>query len=111
MSTLFIHTSDIGPGLWIFHGFNTIIMAKSIGSNCVIFQQITIGAYKGNKPIFGDNVVILPGAQVFVKVTIGNNSIVGENAVVTKDMPENCTVVGVPAYIIKKDGVRTIESL
>ena len=111
MSTLFIHTLDIGPGLYIFHGFSTIIMAESIGSNCVIFQQITIGTHKGNKPVIGDNVAILTGAKVFGKVTIGNNSIVGANAVVTKDVPENCTVVGVPAYIIKKDGVRTIQSL
>lgn len=46
------------------------------------------------------------GAKVLGKITIGNNVIIGANAVVVKDVPDNCTIVGVPAYIIKKEGKR-----
>jgi serine O-acetyltransferase len=59
----------------------------------------------------GDNVRIMAGAKVIGNITIGNNSTVGANAVVVKDVPPNCTVVGVPAYIVRRDGVRTHEKL
>lgn len=55
--------------------------------------------------------MICAGAKVLGKVTIGDNSIVGANAVVVKDVPPNCTVVGVPAYIIKRDGKKVHEDL
>ena len=113
MNTLCINTPDIGPGLFILHGFGTIMAAESIGNNCFIFQQVTIGGgwLGDHRPIIGDNVTIYAGAKVLGTITIGNNSLVGANAVVLKDVPANCTVVGVPAYIIKKDGLRTRESL
>ncbi len=112
MSTLYIYTQDIGKGLFIQHGFATIIAAQSIGENCWINQQVTIGyANKEDIPVIGNNVVINSGAKVIGKVEIGNNAIVGANAVVVKNVPQNCTVVGVPAYIIKKDGVKTKERL
>jgi serine O-acetyltransferase len=107
LSTLYIETKSIGPGLFIQHGFSTIISAESIGKNCWINQQVTIGfSNRTDVPILGDNVRITAGAKVIGKIKIGNNSIVGANAVVVKDVPENCTVVGVPASIIKKDGVK-----
>lgn len=112
MSSLFIVTHTIGEGLFIQHGFATVIAAKSIGKNCWINQQVTIG-YTSNTdcPEIGDNVTISAGAKVLGGIKIGNNSIVGANAVVVKNVPENCVVIGVPAYIIKRDGVRVKEEL
>ena len=112
MNTLFIGGKEIGPGLFIQHGFSTIISAKSIGKDCWINQQVTIG-YSNvmDCPVIGDNVTINAGAKVIGKVSIGNNSKVGANAVVVKDVPENCTVVGVPAYIVRRNGMRVNEKL
>lgn len=112
MSTLFIVTDSIGPGLFIQHGFATIIAAKRIGANCWINQQVTIGYAHANEcPVIGDNVTINAGAKVIGNVTIGDNSKVGANAVVVKNVPANVTVVGVPAHIVKRDGKRVDESL
>ena len=112
MSTLFISAEEIGPGLFIQHGFSTIIVADRIGKNCWINQQVTIGYSNSDDcPTIGDNVVINAGAKVIGKVTIGDNSKVGANAVVVKNVPPNVTVVGVPAYIIKRDGKRVNERL
>ena len=108
MPTLYIDTARIGPGLFIQHGFCTIIAAAEIGKNCWINQQVTIGFAKNatDCPTIGNNVTISAGAKVLGKVNIGENSKVGANAVVVKNVPANVTVVGVPAYIVKKDGLR-----
>lgn len=112
MNTLFISTGDIGPGLFIQHGFATIIAAKSIGRDCWINQQVTIGySNKTDCPEIGDNVTISAGAKVIGGMKIGDNATVGANAVVVKNVPENCTVVGVPAYIIRRNGVKVREEL
>lgn len=101
LSTLYIHCDDIGGGLRIQHGFATIITAEKIGKNAKIFQQVTIG-YNGDvRPTIGDNVEICCGAKVLGGVHVGNNVIIGANAVVVKDVPDNCVVGGVPAKIIK----------
>lgn len=112
MNTLYINTQNIGNGLFIQHGYCTGISAKSIGYNCWINQQVSIGySNKTDCPVIGNNVVINSGAKVYGGVVIGNNVIVGANAVVVKNVPDNCTVVGVPAYIIKKNGVKCKEKL
>ena len=110
MPTLFIWTPNIGPGLFIQHGFATAIMAKAIGKNCWINQQVTIGFTQG-APVLGDNVMIHAGAIVVGKIRIGNNAVVGAGAVVVKDVPPDCTVVGNPAYIVKRNGVRCRDRL
>lgn len=112
LSTLYIATQNIGKGLFIQHGFSTIIAAESIGENCWINQQVTIGFSNDNDcPILGDNVSVFCGAKVIGKLTIGNNSMIGANAVVIKNVPQNCTVIGVPAYIVKRDGIKVNEAL
>ena len=112
MNTLFINTSDIGAGLFIQHGFATIIAAKSLGRDCWVNQQVTIGfSNETDAPIIGDNVAIKAGAKVIGGIVIGNNSTVGANAVVVKDVPDNCVVVGIPAYIVKRDGIKVRENL
>lgn len=110
LSSLYIWAEEIGGGLFIQHGFATIISGK-IGKHCFINQQVTIG-YIGDKvPLIGDNVLVSCGAKVLGNVTVENNVKIGANAVVVKNVPGNTTVVGVPAYIVKKDGVRTYEKL
>lgn len=111
LCSLYLFTKDIGEGLYIQHGFATGI-GGIIGKNCWINQQVSIG-YKGKTdyPKIGDNVTIYAGAKILGKLTVGDNSIIGANAVVVKDVPPNCMVVGVPGYIIKRDGKRVKEDL
>lgn len=102
LDSLYIMTSNIGGGLFIQHGFSTYIAAESIGENCWINQQVTIG-YKDNTraPVIGDNVTITCGAKVLGPITIGDNVIIGANAVVTKDLPPDSVWGGVPARQIR----------
>ena len=112
LDTCYIKTDFIGEGLYIEHGFSTIISAKRIGNNCTINQQVTIGySNETDQPTLLDNVSVKAGAKVIGNVTIGNNAVIGANAVVVKDVPDNCVVVGVPAYIIKRDGLRVNQKL
>ena len=101
MDTLYITTNEIGPRLFIQHGFATIISAKSIGSDCWINQQVTIGyTFDTVPPVIGNGVRISAGAKVVGDIIVGDNSIVAANAAVVKDVPENAIVGGVPARII-----------
>ncbi|MGH1393592.1 MAG: serine O-acetyltransferase [Trichormus sp.] len=109
--SLFISANHIGSGLFIQHGFSTIIAAESIGENCWINQQVTVGYTTHGRPTIGNNVAISAGAKVVGKITIDDNVIVGANAVVVKNVPKNCVVVGVPAYIVKRDGIKVKEKL
>ncbi len=100
LESLYIYTEDIGGGLYIQHGFATIISAKKIGQNCRIYQQVTIG-YKGDlSPVLEDNVSVTCGAKVLGDVTMHANSLAAAGAVVVKDVPENAIVGGIPARII-----------
>lgn len=98
--------TKIGAGLRIFHGFGIVIHENAeIGKNFTILQNCTIG--NGNRETskiaghIGDNVVLSAGSVVIGDVKIGNNSIIGANAVVTHDIPENSIAVGAPAKVIK----------
>ena len=82
-----------------------------MGSNCWINQQVTIGRTERGAPTIGDNVTIHAGAIVIDDVVIGNAVTVGAGAVVTKSIPDKCVVVGNPAYILKRDGIRVDEPL
>lgn len=110
--TLLIGATRVGKGLRIQHGFCTLIVAKSLGDNCWINQQVTIGhTSPTEKPTVGNNVSVYAGAKVLGDIVIGDNVVIGANAVVVKDVPSNCTVVGVPGRIIKRDGKRVNENL
>lgn len=111
---VYIRNVEIGSGLLIPHCFSIMVASGSvIGKNCCIMQQVTIGSSRagsrGGFPILGDNVMISTGAKIIGKVRIGNNVIVGANAVVTKDVPDNAIVVGVPAKILNFDGETQIK--
>ena len=100
--------TNIGGGLR-FHHYSCIIIAQTskIGRNVSIHQGVTIGrVFSGEKagvPIIGNNVVIFAGAKILGKVYVGDNAVIGANAVVTKDIPANAVAVGVPAKIISND--------
>ncbi len=100
-TNLYIYTPNIGGGLFIQHGFSTIISAKSIGRNCIILQQVTIGWNQDKQPVIGNNVKVCAGAKVIGDVKIEDNVIIGANAVVVKDVSKNVAVGGVPAKILK----------
>ena len=109
MDSLQICTKDIGPRLFIQHGFATQISARKIGCNCWINQQVTIGySFDDEPPIIGNGVRITAGAKIIGNVSVGDNSIVGANAVVVKDVKENEIVAGVPAQRI---GINTNHCL
>lgn len=102
--TLHIMTKDIGPGLIVVHGDATYINAKSIGKNFYINQCATVGVIGKDAPVIGDNVRVATGAIVLGKIIVGDNAIIAAGAVVVKNVPDNCTVVGNPARIVKMDG-------
>jgi serine O-acetyltransferase len=110
--TCHIWTDDIGEGLYIAHGVATVIAAKRIGRHCWINQQTTIGySDSGEGPILEDGVRVYCGAKVLGPITIGRNTRIGANAVVLKDAPPDCVLVGVPARIVRRNGVRVDEPL
>ena len=95
------HTVDFG--IKLYHWGWMIVNSKAkIGKNLTIYPGVTVGAGKGGVPTIGDNVFLGLGSKVFGGITIGNNVIIAPNAVVVKDVPENCVVAGVPAKIIKE---------
>ena len=98
---------EIGEGTKFgYGGIAVIIHARAvIGKHCIIGACTTIGGKSGwfEVPIIGDNVQISAGARILGPVRIGNNVIIGANAVVVKDIPDNCVVAGVPARIIRKN--------
>lgn len=104
MKTLYLCTKHIGKRLFIQHGFSTIVSAEVIGDNCWINQQVTIGFGDGEvAPTLGNGVRICAGAQVIGELFVGDNSIIGANAVVTKNVESRAVMGGVPARIIKSN--------
>lgn len=91
----------IGENILFPHPQNIVIGSKvRIGENCTIYHDVTIGQNKKLYPIIGDNVIIYPGVKIIGNIIIGDNVIVGANSVVTKNVPENRIVAGVPAKTI-----------
>lgn len=108
--------AQIGSGFFIDHGMGVVIGETSvIGDNVLLYQGVTLGGTgkeKGKRhPTIGSNVVIGGGAKVLGDIIIGDNSYIGANAVVVKDVPPNSTVVGVPGRITKQEGKKIDISL
>lgn len=97
----------IGAGSFFAYGGIAVVIHKNaiIGKNCNIGTCVIIGGrFNALKlPVIGDNVFIATGAKILGDVTIGNNCVIGANAVVINDVPDNCVVAGVPAKIIKEN--------
>ena len=108
--------AQIGRGLFIDHGMGVVIGETTvIGDNVTLFQGVTLGGTgkeRGKRhPTIGSNVTIGAGAKILGNITIGVYSYVGSNAVVLKDVPAYCTVVGVPGIIVKREGKRIPRTL
>jgi serine O-acetyltransferase len=96
--------SRIGGGLIIPHPNGIVIHPEAcIGPNCLIFQQVTIGAGKGGVPTLEGHVDVGAGAKVLGAVTLHEHCVVGANSVVLQDVPARATAVGMPARIIRND--------
>ena len=114
--------AKIGKNFFIDHGMGVVIGETSeIGDNVTIYHMVTLGGISPSinsdnqrqvkrHPTLKDNVVIGSGAQVLGPLTVGENAKVGANAVVTKDVPANAVMVGIPAKNVNKDGSKTDTS-
>lgn len=103
--------ATIGKRLFIDHGMGVVIGETTIiGDDCILYQGVTLGGVGTGEdthkrhPTLKNHVMVSAGAKVIGGITIGNHSILGAQTVVLKDVPDNCTVVGLPARIVKKDG-------
>ena len=107
-----IYPNTIGPGLRIFHTGDFLHVKQNckIGKNCTLLPGVVIGNKNLENDdswvLIGDNCYIGLGAKIFGEVKIGNNVVIGANSVVVKDIPDNCVVSGIPAKIIKKNGIK-----
>ena len=106
--------AKIGRGVFIDHGMGVVIgETAEVGDGVTLYQGVTLGGTgkeKGKRhPTVGRNVVIAAGAKVLGPITIGDNSKVGAGAVVIRDVPPNCTVVGVPGKVVVRDGKPVVD--
>ena len=107
--------ATIGKGLFIDHGSGVIIgETAELGDNITLYQGVTLGGTgkeQGKRhPTLEDNVMVSAGAKVLGSFTIGENSKIGAGSVVIEEVPPNCTEVGVPGRIVKRDNVKMPRS-
>ncbi len=103
--------AQIGQGVFIDHGMGVVIGETAIvGDYTLIYQGVTLGGTgkeSGKRhPTLGENVVVGAGAKVLGNISIGNNVRIGAGSVVLRDVPSDCTVVGIPGRVIYQSGVR-----
>jgi serine acetyltransferase len=101
----------IGPGLYLTGHPGGIVVAPGViaGRNLTLRHGVTIGETgRGEVPRLGDGVYVAAGAKILGPITIGSNVAVGANAVVTKDVPDDAIVAGVPAKVISFDGASSV---
>jgi serine O-acetyltransferase len=103
--------AEIGRGFFIDHGSGVVVGETSIiGNEVTLFQGVTLGGTgkeRGKRhPTLGDRVVVGAGAKILGNIGVGDDVYVGANAVVLRDVPGNCTVVGIPGRIVKREGRR-----
>lgn len=106
--------AKIGRGLFIDHGMGVVIgETAEVGKNVTLYQGVTLGGTgteRGKRhPTIGNNVVVGAGARVLGNIKVGNNVKVGAGSVVVHPVPDLCTVVGVPAEIVRRGGQRVTE--
>ena len=107
--------ATIGKGLFIDHGMGVVIGETTvIGDNCTIYQNVTLGGtgkHTGKRhPTLGDNVMVGAGAKVLGPFTVGSGARVAAGAVVLDAVPENATAVGVPARVVRVNGMKVSDS-
>ena len=115
MTGVEIHpAAQLGRRLFIDHAMGVVIGETTIvGDDCVLYQGVTLGG-TGNEsgkrhPTLGNNVIVGTGAKVLGNIHIGDRVRIGGNSVVVKDVPSDCTVVGIPGRIVRKNGCRVMQ--
>jgi serine O-acetyltransferase len=109
--------ATIGRGFFIDHGTGVVIgETAEIGDNCVFFHGVTLGGtghhLDKRHPTIGNNVMIGANATLLGPINVGDNVRIGATTVIiNRDVPPNCTVVGAPGRIVKRDGMHTNEPL
>jgi serine O-acetyltransferase len=108
--------ATIGKGFVIDHGSGVVIgETAEIGDNCTVYQGVTLGGTGKDigkrHPTLGNNVMVGAGAKVLGPFYIGDNTKIAANAVVLKEIPENCTAVGIPAKVVRREGVKVEDTL
>lgn len=106
--------AKIGKRLFIDHGMGVVIgETAEVGDDVLMFHGVTLGGtgnHTGKRhPTVKNNVMLSSGAKILGPVTIGENSKIGANAVVLKDIPDNATAVGIPAKVVKLNGIKVSE--
>lgn len=106
--------ATIGRRFFIDHGDGVVIGETTVvGDDVMLYHQVTLGGTSLEKtkrhPTLGNNVLVGMGAAILGPITIGDNCRIGANAVVNKDIPSDCTVVGIPGRIVRRNG-RRIEA-
>ena len=110
--SFFIGTyAKVGKGFLVVHPYATNVNAKSVGEYFTVKNNVTVGEHKGKIPVIGNHVTINVNSVVLGDIVIGNNVTIGAGTVLMKSVPDNCVVIGNPAYILKKDGIRVNEKL
>jgi serine O-acetyltransferase len=95
--------ADFGPGFVLIHSTGVVINGSVRGgANVYVEHQVTVGAERRQSPVIGSDVFLGAGSKVIGAVTIGEGARVGANAVVVKDVPGHCTVVGIPARVVRR---------
>jgi serine O-acetyltransferase len=107
--------AKLGHALFIDHGAGVVIgETADVGANVTIYQGVTLGGTsldRGKRhPTVGDRVTIGSGARVLGAITVGNDSRVGANAVVVRDVPPNSVVVGVPGQVVTRSRPRSVTA-
>lgn len=99
-------STEIGTGLYIAHFGGVIIVADRIGENCNIGHGVTIGGdgRTAPRPVVGDRVLLATGAKILGAITVGDDSVVGANTVLTRSVPDRSVVRGNPGQIISARG-------
>ena len=108
--------AEIAGGVFIDHGMGVVIGETAVvGDDVVMYHQVTLGGTSMERvkrhPTIGNNVMIGMGAKILGAITIGDHCKIGANAVVNKDVPPNCSVVGVPGRIVVRDGLRVHDDV
>ena len=106
--------AKIGRGFFIDHGSGVVIgETAEIGDNCLVYQGVTLGGTgkdKGKRhPTLGNNVMVGAGARVLGPFKVGDNSKIAAGAVVLDEVPPNCTVVGVPGRVVRRNNQKLVR--
>lgn len=106
--------AEIGEGFFIDHGNGVIIGETAVvGNNVTLYQGVTLGGtgkeHGKRHPTIGDNVMISAGAKIIGSFKVGENSKIGAGSVVIEEVPPNCTVVGVPGRVVRRNNQKLVR--